>query len=171
MRWRRAASSEPDPVRRVDFLLRAGRLEAAAQALLEATPAAIGRGGAAQVQRIADDQHARSGPGRQQRPGFHQVLVRDGGACLHGDPAIGHARPERIAACGLRLREPVAGDLHRSMLRRIPREGTYALPEIIASPLATPRTWRCPPPSLPFRCSLWRGGRRAPATAAAGRWG
>lgn len=41
----------------------------------------------------------------------------------------------------------LAGDLHRSMLRRIPREGAYALPEIIASPLATPKTWRCPPPS------------------------
>lgn len=41
----------------------------------------------------------------------------------------------------------LAGDVHRSMVRRIPRDGAYALPEIIASPLATPRTWQCPPPS------------------------
>jgi alkaline phosphatase D len=41
----------------------------------------------------------------------------------------------------------LAGDLHRAMLRRIPRPGAYALPEIISSPLAVPRTWRCPPPT------------------------
>lgn len=38
----------------------------------------------------------------------------------------------------------LAGDLHRSMLRRIHRPEAYALPEIIASPFAN-RNWRCPP--------------------------
>lgn len=41
----------------------------------------------------------------------------------------------------------LAGDVHRGMLRRIPRKRAYALPEIISSPLAVPRTWRCPPPT------------------------
>jgi alkaline phosphatase D len=53
----------------------------------------------------------------------------------------------------------LAGDLHRVMLRRIPRDGAYPLPEIVSSPLATPRTWRCPPPSDEVEeIACWDGG-------------
>lgn len=53
----------------------------------------------------------------------------------------------------------LSGDLHRVMLRRIPRDGAYALPEITSSPLATPRTWRCPPPDEDVEeVACWDGG-------------
>lgn len=66
----RAAATEPDAARRVDFLLRAGRHGAAAQALREAAPELLGRGGALQVQRLLERFPA---PARDALPSWHFV--------------------------------------------------------------------------------------------------
>jgi LuxR family maltose regulon positive regulatory protein len=66
----RAAATEPDAARRIEFMLRAGRPDHAAQALLECAPELLGRGGALQVQRLLERFPA---PARDALPAWHFV--------------------------------------------------------------------------------------------------
>jgi LuxR family transcriptional regulator, maltose regulon positive regulatory protein len=72
----RAAAGEPDPGRRIDYLLRAGDPAAAAQALLEHTPALLVQGAAPAVQRLLDraDAGVAAAGGLSSREG--EVLAR-----------------------------------------------------------------------------------------------
>ena len=69
----RAADTEPDPVHRVAYLLRAGALEAAAQALMDGATQLLARSGPGQVQRLLERFPA---PQRDTLPAWHFVQAR-----------------------------------------------------------------------------------------------
>lgn len=69
----RAADTEPDPVHRVAYLLRAGALEAAAQALMDGATQLLARSGPGQVQRLLERFPA---PQRDSLPAWHFVQAR-----------------------------------------------------------------------------------------------
>jgi LuxR family maltose regulon positive regulatory protein len=69
----RAAATEPDPVHRVIYLLRAGALEAAAQALMDGATQLLARSGPGHVQRLLERFPA---PQRVALPAWHFVQAR-----------------------------------------------------------------------------------------------
>jgi LuxR family maltose regulon positive regulatory protein len=69
----RAADTEPDPVHRVAYLLRASALEAAAQALMDGATHLLARSGPGQVQRLLERFPS---PQREALPAWHFVQAR-----------------------------------------------------------------------------------------------